>query len=81
MSQEEIKRKRNAFWSWIRNVKYEYDSKNVCFNQTFFEYIENKYGVCPIMTNSHHGDIGFTGEYTIVNEETYFLEKLKGLKI
>ena len=77
----EYKAMRWRFWAWLRQVKYEYDSQNVATTASLIEFIEHKYGIRPLMGGADSGFGGFTGEYIIVNEELYFLERIKGLKI
>lgn len=67
-----------AFWRWLRSVHDEYNRCHLSLNLSFVDYVKDKYGISPLLDSSSHG---FSGEYKVINEEKFFLEKLKGLSI
>ena len=68
----ESRLKRNEYFGMLRKLKDEYHLSKSAGNG-FISYIEDTAGIRPIM---HDGNM-FTDHYTIVDEEKYFLYKLK----
>jgi hypothetical protein len=70
---DQARKKRNAFWAFLRATKREFDSIDT--GETgFVEYILTLYGIECIMDNGQ-----YTEHYIIRDKEKFFLAKLKGL--
>lgn len=71
-SWQDTRMKRNEYFSMLRNLKDDYHKSDSASNG-FLSYIEDTVGIRPIM---HDGNM-FTENYSVVDEEKYFLYKLK----
>jgi hypothetical protein len=72
----EARKKRNAFWAFLRRVKGEFERNPELYTiVTITEYILTQYGIKCIMDASGN----FTDGYIVEDKEKYFLAKLTGL--
>jgi hypothetical protein len=69
----EARKKRNAFWAFLRVTKMEFD-RLATVEVGFEEYVLTLYGIECIMNNGQ-----YTEHYIVRDTEKFFLAKLKGL--